>query len=156
MSKSGWNSGSLAQRLTPAPSDFPRSPKLLKGALVVYIPNAGTAAQSDRLPVQLRAAQPHAGPSGGASPSPATSAPRAKSLFRVLGPPGETINLSVELNAADQLERSPTRTPWSSRMASIRRSRRWSCCSTRRARGPGHPHPGPGGTVPRSARPICP
>lgn len=86
------------------PSEFPRSPKLLKGALVVFAsqklgpPPALIVFQYN--PEQLsrslasRAAPPDPGSVGGAR----------EDALRVLGPPVESINLSVVLNAADQLE----------------------------------------------------
>src|SRR5215210_5689846 len=86
------------------PSDFPRSPKLLKGALVVY--ESQTSGPPPKVivfqynPEQLsrslatRAAPSEPGNVGGAR----------EDALRVLGPPVETVNLSVELDAADQLE----------------------------------------------------
>src|SRR5215218_10317847 len=85
------------------PSDFPRSPKLLKGALVVY--ESQTPGPPPKVivfqynPEQLsrslatRAAPSEPGNVGGAR----------EDVLRVLGPPVETVNLSVELDAADQL-----------------------------------------------------
>jgi hypothetical protein len=85
------------------PSDFPRSPKLLKGALVVYEshepgpPPKIIAFQFN--PNQLsrsfekRAMESEGGNVGGAQ----------EDVLRALGPPIETISLTVELNAADQL-----------------------------------------------------
>jgi hypothetical protein len=85
-------------------SEFPRSPKLLKGGLVVFAstkqgpPPTVIAFQYN--PEQLTRALAHrAAP---ADPS-SVGAAREES-FRVLGPPVETINLSVVLNATDQLE----------------------------------------------------
>jgi hypothetical protein len=86
------------------PSEFPRSPKLLKAALVVFTsqkpgpPPTVIAFQYN--PEQLsrsladRAAPPDPGSVGGAR----------EDALRVLGPPVETINLSIVLDAADQLE----------------------------------------------------
>lgn len=86
------------------PSQFPRSPKLLKGALVVFqsqkIGPPPTVIVFQYNPEQLsrslahRAAPPDASSVGGAR----------EDVFRVLGPPVETITLSVVLDAADQLE----------------------------------------------------
>jgi hypothetical protein len=85
-------------------SEFPGSPRLLKGALVVFAsqkrgpPPTVLAFQYN--PEQLsrslaqRAAPPNPGSVGGAR----------EDAFRVLGPPVETINLSVVLDAADGLE----------------------------------------------------
>jgi hypothetical protein len=85
------------------PSDFPRSPKFLKGALVAYesqflgpIPNVIVFQYN---PEQLsrtlayRAAPPEPSNVGGAR----------EDVLRVQGPPVETISLSVVLDAADQL-----------------------------------------------------
>lgn len=85
------------------PSDFPRSPKLLKGALVVY------ASQSPGPPPQVIAFQYNAEQlsrslATRAAPREASNVGAAREdVLRVLGPPVETINLSVELDAADQL-----------------------------------------------------
>jgi hypothetical protein len=86
------------------PSDFPRSPILLKGALVVYESQTpGPPPQvivfqynPDQLSrsLAMRAAPREPSDVGGAR----------EDVLRVQGPPVETINLSVELDAADQLE----------------------------------------------------
>src|SRR5262245_35160681 len=91
-------------------SEFPRSPKLLKGALVVFQSQKIGPPPSvivfqynpDQLSRSLahRSAPPDASSVGGAQ----------EDVFRVLGPPVETITLSVELDAADQLEQ-PERNP---------------------------------------------
>ncbi len=86
-------------------TDFSRAPKLLKGALVAYasqslgpIPNVIVFQYN---PEQLsrsldqRTAAPEAGNVGAAR----------EDIQRELGPPVETISLTVELDAADQLER---------------------------------------------------
>jgi hypothetical protein len=85
-------------------SEFPRSPKLLKGALVVFQSQKTGPPPSlivfQYNPEQLsrslahRAAPPDPGSVGGAR----------EDVFRVLGPPVETITLSVVLDATDQLE----------------------------------------------------
>lgn len=92
------------------PSEFPRSPKLLKGALVVFSsqkpgpPPTVIAFQYN--PEQLsRSLADRAAP-----PDPSSVGAAREDSFRVLGPPVETINLSVVLNAADQLEQ-PERNP---------------------------------------------
>jgi hypothetical protein len=84
---------------------FPGRPKLQKGGLAVY-PTQTAGAQPSRIivfqfnPDQMkrtlanRAVQP---PSGG------TSGAAREDVLRVGGPPVETINLTVELHAADQL-----------------------------------------------------
>lgn len=86
------------------PSEFPRSPKLLKGALAVYpAQTPGTQPKlivfqynPDQLRRTLAARTPPRDPSnrGGA----------LEDVLRVQGPPVETITLSVQLSAADQLE----------------------------------------------------
>lgn len=86
------------------PSDFTRSPKFIKGALVHYASqimgpapnvivfqfNPGQLTRS----LQTRGNEPDSGSVG----------PAREDVQRVLGPPDEAINLSVELDAADQLE----------------------------------------------------
>src|SRR5687768_2986403 len=85
-------------------SEFPRSPKLLKGALVVF--------QSQKIgpppsvivfqynPDQLTRSLAHRA----APPDPSSVGGAREDVFRVLGPPVETLTLSVILNATDQLE----------------------------------------------------
>lgn len=86
------------------PSDFPGSPKFLKGALVAYesqflgpIPNIivfqYNPEQLTRT-LSLRTPPPAAGKAGEAKAE----------TFRVEGPPAETIKLNIVLNAAEQLE----------------------------------------------------
>src|SRR5256885_10446943 len=84
-------------------SDFPRSPKLLKGGLVVFqSQNPGPPPQViifQYNPEQLsRSLAMRAAPR---DPSNVGSA--REDVLRVEGPPVETINISVELDAADQL-----------------------------------------------------
>jgi len=92
------------------PSEFPRSPKLLKGALVVYEsqkpgpPPKVIVFQYN--PEQLTRSLAHRA----APPDPSSVGAAREDAFRVLGPPIETIRLSVILNAADQLEQ-PDRNP---------------------------------------------
>jgi len=78
------------------PSDFPRSPKILKGALVAYqLPDL----QPNVIIFQYnpehltRSLQARTATGGGRGDSQRTD-----------GPPDETISLSVEIDAADQLE----------------------------------------------------
>ena len=89
------------------PSDFPRSPKFMKGALVEYksqflgpIPNIIVFQYNpDQLSRTLSNRTPM--PAGGTE----ANAGRSRAdTFRVEGPPLEDISLSVVLNAADQLE----------------------------------------------------
>src|SRR5215217_2145941 len=86
------------------PSDFPRSPKLLKGALVAYeseflgpVPNViAFQYNPDQLVRTLadRAAPPESSNSGAAR----------EDVLKVQGPPVETISsLTVVLDATDQL-----------------------------------------------------
>jgi hypothetical protein len=85
------------------PSDFPRSPKLLRGALAVYEEDTpGTQPQiihfqynphSLRRRLEHRAEQAQPSNVGGAQ----------EDTMRVIGPPVERIDLSIELDAADQL-----------------------------------------------------
>src|SRR6185437_9874722 len=91
-------------------SEFPRSPKLLKGALVVFQSQKTgpppTVIVFQYNPDQLtRSLQHRAAP-----PDPSDVGGAREDVFRVLGPPVETITLSVELDAADQLEQ-PERSP---------------------------------------------
>jgi hypothetical protein len=95
-------------------SEFPRSPKLLKGALVVY------ESQSPGPPPKVIVFQYN--PEQLSRSLATRAAPREPSnvggaredVLRVLGPPLESINLSVELDAADQLaelQSGPDRCP---------------------------------------------
>lgn len=87
-------------------SDFPRSPKFLKGALVAYesqflgaIPNIIVFQYNpEQLNRSLSLRTPTAPEERGR-----TGEARAET-FRVEGPPMESITLTVVLNAADQLE----------------------------------------------------
>lgn len=84
-------------------SDFPRSPKLLKGGLVVYASQApGPPPQV--IIFQYNPEQMSRSLSMRAAPrDPGNVGSAREDVLRVLGPPVETINLSVELDAADQL-----------------------------------------------------
>jgi hypothetical protein len=85
-------------------SEFPGSPKLLKGALVVF------ESQKPGPPPRVVVFQYNADQMSrslthrAAPPEPSNVGGAREDSFRVLGPPVETINLSVELDAADQLE----------------------------------------------------
>ncbi len=88
------------------PSEFPRSPRLLKGALVVYESHTpGSKAKVIAFqynPEQVSRSLTH-GRSLGAGRT--TSRGEAQQdVFRIEGAPRETINLSVILDATDQLE----------------------------------------------------
>src|SRR5215207_7087324 len=85
------------------PSDFPRSPKLLKGALVAYesqflgpVPNVIVFQYNpDQLGRTLA--------SRSEPPQPGNVGAAREDVLQLLGPPVETINLTVELDASDQL-----------------------------------------------------
>lgn len=85
------------------PSDFSRSPKFLKGALVAYesqflgpIPNIIVFQYN---PESLSRSLANRTPTGNESVCKSKS-----ETFRVQGPPEETITTSIVLNATDQLE----------------------------------------------------
>lgn len=96
------------------PSGFARSPKLLKGALVVYASHdPGAAAKVIPFqynPEQVSRSLSQGGTatgttSGGASSTISASRGQAQQdVLRVQGPPREAFTLSVILNATDQLE----------------------------------------------------
>jgi hypothetical protein len=86
-------------------SEFPRSPKLLKGGLVVFPSmKAGgpppTVISFQYNPEQVSRTLAHRS----APPDPSSAGGAREEAFRVLGPPVETISISVVLDAADQLE----------------------------------------------------
>ncbi len=94
-------------------SEFPGRPKVQKGALVVY-QSQTPGSQASKIivfqfnPDQMRRALAHRAP-----PAPAGQANTGtakEDALRVAGPPVETITISVDLNAADQLE-SPDDNP---------------------------------------------
>ncbi|NIM95756.1 MAG: hypothetical protein GTO18_18810 [Anaerolineales bacterium] len=85
------------------PSEFPRTPKILKGALVAYesqflgpIPNVIVFQYN---PEQLSRTLAYRA----APPDPSNTGSAREDVLRIQGPPVETITISVELNAADQL-----------------------------------------------------
>jgi len=92
------------------PSEFPRSPKLLKGALVVF--DSQKPGPPPRVivfqynPEQLTRSLTHRA----APPDPSDVGGAREDSLRVLGPPVESISLSILLNATDQLE-EPERNP---------------------------------------------
>jgi hypothetical protein len=92
------------------PSDFSRSPKLLKGAFAVF------ESQKPGPPPKVIVFQYNPGQLSRslnhrvAPPDPSSVGSAREDSFRVLGPPIENLNLSLELNAADQLEQ-PDRNP---------------------------------------------
>jgi hypothetical protein len=84
-------------------SDFPRSPKLLKGGLVVY-QSQSTESSPQTIIFQYNPEQVSRTLAQRAAPrDPGNVGAAREDVLRVLGPPVETINLSVELDAADQL-----------------------------------------------------
>jgi hypothetical protein len=92
------------------PSEFPRSPRLLKGALAVF--DSQKPGPPPRIIVfQYNAEQlTRSLASRAAPPEPSDVGAAREDSFRVLGPPVENINLSVVLDAADQLE-EPDKNP---------------------------------------------
>ena len=84
-------------------SDFPHSPKLIKGALVAYasqfiagpLPNVILFQYN---PVELRRSL---SPRAQTSEASSSVGAAREDVQRVQGPPVETINLSVELDATD-------------------------------------------------------
>jgi len=94
-------------------SEFPGRPKVQKGALAVY-PTQTPGSQASKIivfhfnPDQMRRSLAHRAP-----PAPAGQANTGtakEDVLRVAGPPVKTITLSIDLNAADQLE-SPDDNP---------------------------------------------
>jgi hypothetical protein len=84
-------------------SDFPRSPKLLKGGLVVF-PSQRPGPPSQVIIFQYNPEQMSRSLAMRAAPrDPSNVGSAREDVLRVLGPPVETINLSIELDAADQL-----------------------------------------------------
>jgi hypothetical protein len=84
-------------------SDFPRSPKVLKGGLVVY-PSQIIETQPQTIIFQYNPEQVSRTLAQRAAPrDPGNVGAAREDVLRVLGPPVETINLSIELDAADQL-----------------------------------------------------
>lgn len=93
------------------PSDFPRSPKLHKGALVVYESQTPGAQPQATIPFQYNPAQLSRSLASRAAPrEPSNVGAAREDVLRVLGPPVETIGLNVVLDATDQLE-EPDRNP---------------------------------------------
>lgn len=86
------------------PSDFPRSPKFLKGALVAYKSQLLGVAPNIIVfqynPAQLSRTLTHR--TGQAETESDVGAAKSET-FRTSGPPVETIDITVEIDAADQL-----------------------------------------------------
>jgi hypothetical protein len=93
------------------PSDFPRSPRLLKGALVVYKSQTPGTQSEATITFQYNPEQLSRSLASRSNPSEASDIGAAREdAMRVIGPPVETINLTVTLDATDQLEQ-PDRNP---------------------------------------------
>jgi len=85
-------------------SEFPGRPRLHKGALLVY-PSQTPGPRPAVIVFQFNPEQIRRSLEKRAAPSPSSSVGGAREdVLRVLGPPIETVNLTVELDAADQLE----------------------------------------------------
>jgi len=88
------------------PSESPLRPNLLKGALAVY-PTHTPGSQPTSLiifqfnPESMRRTLAHRAPP---APAEAKAGAAKEDVLRVAGPPLETINLTVEMHAADQLD----------------------------------------------------
>src|SRR5271165_6748461 len=89
-------------------SEFPRSPRLLKGGLVVF--QSQTPGPPPRIVVfQYNPEQMTRSLALRAAPRDASNVGAAREdVLRVLGPPVETMTLSIELDAADQLAEPET------------------------------------------------
>jgi hypothetical protein len=88
-------------------SEFPGRPKLLKGALAVYPTQTPGSQPSNIIVFQFNPDQMKRTLANRAPPAPAGAANTGQAkedALRVAGPPIETISLTVDLNAADQLE----------------------------------------------------
>jgi hypothetical protein len=93
------------------PSDFPRSPKVLKGALAVYA-SQSTRTQPDIIAFQYNPDQLSRTLAARAAPrEPGNVGAAREDTLRVMGSPVETMNLSVVLDAADQLEEPGSNQP---------------------------------------------
>jgi hypothetical protein len=93
------------------PSDFPRTPKLLKGFLAVYASqSAGT--QPKFITFQYNPDQLSRTLASRAAPrDPGNVGVAREDVLRVAGSPVENINLSVVMDAADQLEEPDSNRP---------------------------------------------
>jgi hypothetical protein len=87
-------------------AEFPRSPKLLKGAFALYKEDSSTSPGSLVIfqynPEQVRRSLANRTPQQ--QPGTGGGQGAREDVRRVAGPPVETISLSIVLNAADQLE----------------------------------------------------
>ena len=89
------------------PSDFVRSPKILKGALAVYA-SQSAGGQPDIIAFQYNPDQLSRTVAARAAPrEPSNVGAAREDAVRVLGSPVENINLSVVLNAVDQPDGVP-------------------------------------------------
>lgn len=86
----------------------PRSPKVLKGAFAIYAPDEEdsdpTVLQFQYNPNQVRRQLAHRAPSNEGAQGGGNRENTPQDMRRVVGPPVETINMSIELSAADALE----------------------------------------------------
>lgn len=88
------------------PAEFPLRPNLQKGALAVY-PTHTPGSQPSKViifqfnPDTMKRTLAHRAP---AAPNQGNTGAAKEDVLRVAGPPLETINLSVDLHASDQLE----------------------------------------------------
>jgi hypothetical protein len=86
----------------------PRSPKVLKGAFAIYAPDEEdsdpTVLSFQYNPNQVRRQLSHRAPSNEGSQGGAGAENTPQDMRRVVGPPIETIDMSIELSAADALE----------------------------------------------------
>jgi hypothetical protein len=85
------------------PSEFSRSPRLLKGGLVVY-PSQDPGPPPQVIAFQYNPEQMSRNLALRSAPhDPSNVGAAREDVLRVMGPPVETINLAVEFDAADQL-----------------------------------------------------
>ncbi len=87
------------------PSDFPRRPVVQKGVLVVFPSQKPGTPPSQAIVFQFNPDTMKRTLANRAPPAPAGAATGAakEDALRIVGPPVETISVSVELHAADQL-----------------------------------------------------
>src|SRR5262245_2279349 len=83
-------------------TDFPRSPRLVKGALALYDTDTSTS-EATVVVFQFNPEQVRRTLANRTSAQPGGNQGARQDVLRVAGPPVESMNLSVILNAADQL-----------------------------------------------------
>lgn len=87
------------------PSSFPGSPKFLKGALVAYESQTPGAQPRATIPFQYNPEELSRSLASRAAPrEPGNVGGAREDVLRVIGPPVETIRLTVVLDATDRLE----------------------------------------------------